>query len=248
MIKTFIISFLLVVFAGCSSAFATSDNFSDTEQLNRWITYYYSKPEPLRVADAISAASSKGLTHNGQETTPFIGFIAGVINKTPSMAQHLAKYLVSLPHADQHMVILSIWYSSYPDAEHLLQNIKTSIPQHKEIIDKLLANNRPSLLELPMEKGPWVLDMLWGYFMATGDEAPVVRIITALPWINIRDDTSRLLVGGAARWSLTSNATQHERVMAICRKEVESQPDEVKTLLQEVITSAENDIKQDKKG
>ena len=120
------------------------------------------------------------------------------------------------------------------------------MPKHKEMIDNLLANGRPSLLELPVEQGPWVLDALWGYFMATGDDAPVVRIISALPWVNVRGDVSRLLVGGAARWSLISNAIQHKPVMTVCRKELASQPNEVTDVLREVIAEAEKDMKEGK--
>lgn len=120
------------------------------------------------------------------------------------------------------------------------------MPKQKEMIDYLLANGRPSLLELPLEQGPWVLDALWGNFMATGDDAPVARIISALPWINVRGDIARLSVGGAARWSLISNAIQHRRVLAVCRKELASQPKEVADVLREVIGEAEKDMKEGK--
>ena len=66
------------------------------------------------------------------------------------------------------------------------------------------------------------------------------------PADNVRGDVSRLLVGGAAKWSLISNAVQHERVMAVCRKEVTSRSTDVKMVLQEVIASAEKDMKERK--
>lgn len=83
--------------------------------------------------------------------------------------------------------------------------------------------------------------------MATGDDAPVLRIISALPWINTKGDISKLMVGGAARCSLISNAIQHERVMAISRKALLSQPEEVRTVLAEVIANAEKDMRDGKK-
>lgn len=120
------------------------------------------------------------------------------------------------------------------------------MPDHEGIIDYLLANGRPGLMELPLEQGTWVLDTLWAYFMATGDSAPVARIVSALPWVNIKGDVPRLLVGGAAKWSLISNAIQHQLVMAACRKEVASQPKEVAEVLRGVIASAEQDMKDGK--
>ena len=230
----------------CFPALASEESFSDANALARWITYYYSKPEPQRVPEAIRAASSQGFMKNGQKAPPFIGFIAGVMSKNPSMAQSLAEQLTSLPEVDQPVLILGVWYSAYPDAKPLLEQLKKSMPKHTEMINHLLANGRPGLLDLPLEQGPWVLDALWGNFMATGDDAPVARIISALPWVNVRGDVSRLLVGGAARWSLISNAIQHKPVMAACRKELATQPKEVTEVLREVIAEAEKDMKEGK--
>ena len=240
-------SLLFAVALVCSPSFATEGNFSDANALGLWITYYYSNPEPHRVAEAIRAASSHGFMKNGQKAPPFIGFIAGVMSKNPSMAQSLAEQLTSLPEVDQPVLILGVWYSAYPEAKPLLERLTESMPKHKEMIDHLLANGRPSLLDLPLEQGPWVLDALWGNFMATGDNAPVARIISALAWISVRGDAPRLLVGGAARWSLISNAIQHRPVMTACRNEVESQPKEVAKVLREVIAEAEKDMKEGKK-
>lgn len=239
-------SLLFVAALVCSPVFAAAQDFADAEALGRWITYYYTKPEPHRVAEAIRAASAQGFMKNGQKAPPFIGFIAGVMSKNPSMAESLAEQLTSLPEVDQPVLILGVWYSAYPEAKPLLERLTKSMPKHKEMIDHFLANGRPSLLELPLEQGPWVLDALWGNFMATGDDAPVTRIISALPWINVRGDVPRLLVGGAARWSLISNAIQHKPVMAACRKALISQTKEVTEVLREVIAEAEKDMREGK--
>ena len=240
-------SLLVTVALLCSPAFAAIEKFTDADALGRWITYYYSKPEPHRVAEAIRTASAKGFMLNGKKAPPFIGFIAGVISKNPSIVPSLADQLDTLPTVDQPVLILGIWYSAYPEAKPQLARLRASMPIHKEMIDHLLANGRPSLLELPLEQGPWVLDALWGYFMATGDDAPLARIMTALPWVNVRGDVSRLIVGGAARWSLISNAIQHPMVMAICQEQVRTQPKEVADVLREVIAEAEKGLKEGQK-
>jgi hypothetical protein len=235
---------VLLVLALSSAPVHAQDDFSSPEVLGRWMTYYYVNPQPHRVADAIQAASSRGFMRNGQNAPPFIGFLAGVISKTPATAQSLAGQLASLPEADQPVLILGIWYSSLGEAKPLLEQLARSMPKHREMIDHLLAHGRPGLLEIPLEQGPWVLDALWGNFMATGDDAPVVRIISALPWINVRGDVPRLLVGGAARWSLISNAVQHERAMAVSREQLALQPKEVREVLLQVIAEAEKDLRQ----
>jgi hypothetical protein len=59
-----------------------------------------------------------------------------------------------------------------------------------------------ALAEIPLNQGAWVLDALWGRYFATGSSAPVERIAEALPWSEVKGDVGRLLVGGAAKWSL----------------------------------------------
>jgi len=44
--------------------------------------------------------------------------------------------------------------------------------------------------------------------MATGDEQHVKVVTAALSLLNVRGDPMRLMVGGAAKWALESNAYQ----------------------------------------
>lgn len=236
-VRTLLITLILLH----SPASRATDEFSDPQVLGRWITHYYAQPQSHRLGEALRAAHAHGFMANGRKAPPFIGFIAGVLSGNPSVARPLVEQLASLPETDRPVLILGIWYSTHPEARLLLSELAASMPEHKGMIEHLLANHRPGLLELPLEQGPWVLDALWGYFMATGDAAPVGRIIAALPWVNVRGDTSRLLLGGAARWSLTSNAIQHPSVMAICRQEIARQPEDVAAVLREVIADAEKD-------
>jgi hypothetical protein len=155
-------SLLVVAALLCSPVFAAAQDFANAEALGRWITYYYKKPEPHRVAEAIRAASAQGFMKNGQKAPPVIGFIAGVMSKNQSMAESLAEQLTSLPEVDQPVLILGVWYSAYPEAKPLLARLTKFMPKHKEMIEHLLANGRPSLLDLPLEQGTWVLDALWG--------------------------------------------------------------------------------------
>jgi hypothetical protein len=97
--------------------------------------------------------------------------------------------------------------------------------------------------KIPLEQGPWVLDALWGKFMATGERAPVERIITTLPWLDIKGDINRLLVGGSARWSLASNAIQHKRVLKICEDVAITQKGDVASKLRELIANAKKELK-----
>lgn len=79
---------------------------------------------------------------------------------------------------------------------------------------------------------PATLDMLWGYFLATGDEKPIRRIVSALDLskhagaldkfkTSEKTDQNRKeayldVTFQAARWSLESNSRQHPQVLKYC--------------------------------
>lgn len=95
------------------------------------------------------------------------------------------------------------------------------------------------------------LDDLWQYYFDTHDESAVKRIISVLPWCK-DGHGMQIVLGGAAEWSLRSNAYQHTDVYSICQK-VLSEGDETTTaLLAELLAevdkkkSGEKDKKEDK--
>src|SRR5262249_48748082 len=81
----------------------------------------------------------------------------------------------------------------------------------------------------------------------SGDERYVRRVISALPAANADTDAranpgaagvGSFLVGGMARWSLMSNASQHPRVLQICREAIEKMSEDRKPVLERVIADA----------
>ena len=65
------------------------------------------------------------------------------------------------------------------------------------------------------------------------------RIIEVLAWSTDESDTPRRVIGAAARWSLTSNAVDHDRVLDICRAELGGQRAHAAAVLADVIQQAE---------
>jgi hypothetical protein len=225
-----------------SLTLAAAPMFSSREALVQWFTYYYQKPEPAKVGDAMAEASRRGLYRGGTNAPPWFGFLAGALAKSPMTAAATVKRLATLPESDQPIAVFGIWYSGLPQTKPLLEQVARDMPAQKGIVEQLSATAAPRMIDIPLEQGGWVLDMLWGNFIATGDEAPILRIISALPWSQTRGNSARMTVGGSARWSLTANAALHPRVMEICRREVKSQPPEVARVLADVIRNAEDEI------
>ena len=227
---------LLVLLA---SAAAHAQPFADIEQAGQWFTYYYLKPDPDRLPQALRLMSDEGMLKEDKGAAPVTGFLSGVLRANPKRARELVSRLSFLPEDEQSIVLLGLWYSAVPEAKAILKELTASMPAQGARIAFLLATPALPVVEVPPDQGAWVLDAWWGYFFATGDELPVKALIATLPWAQIHGDVGRQMVGGAARWSLASNAAQHDRVLAICKAQMAAQPAEVAKLLAEVVQSAE---------
>ena len=239
-----LIWFALVLPASAQSAEA----FDNPEAFGAWVTYYYRSPEPSKVADALLFASTSGFFKDGKASPPFFGFLAGWFAQNWPLAESVVERLTALPPDDQPVLVLGLWYSATPDSKALLAKYVSRMPAQEKLVAQLSRTTQPQITDIPLEQGPWVLDALWGNFMATGSDAPIVRLLSALPWATVKGDIPRLLVGGSARWSLISNAVQHPRVLEICRAQLSRQPENVATPLAEVIREAESELRSAKKS
>lgn len=230
-----------------SLANAAPPKFADPAKLDQWVTYYYRHPEPAAVVDAMLALGKQGAFKNAEVAAPFFGFLAGVLGKNPATAPATLRRLAALPADQQPVVVLGVWYSGLPDAKALLAGLAKDMPAQRGMIEDLSRSTPPKLTELPLETDPGVMAALWGNFMATGDEAPVLRVMDALPYTMIaQGDRQRLAMGRVAEWSLASNAAQHPRVMEIVRRQAAARTGPVANILNRVIARAEAEMKAEK--
>ena len=232
---------MIVMLMATHSAFAKSE-FKSQEDFSRWLTFYYENPEPKRIPDAVKYMSQSGVLDNNNAISPIFGFLSGVFRDNPEQINPWLKELRSLKEKHLRVVVLGLWYSGLPDSKSRVSALLDKHPKLKLDFSFINQGSPMTVEQIPLEQGPWVLDALWGKFMATGESAPVERIITTLPWLDIKGDTNRLRVGGSARWSLTSNAVQHKRVLEICEEATKTQSGEVAARLGEVIENAKKEL------
>jgi hypothetical protein len=90
-----------------------------------------------------------------------------------------------------------------------------------------------------LEASPEVLDTLWGYYFATASYGPVQRILRMLPWSKDRQDTDKLTVGSMAKFTLASNAAHDAQLLAMLRREVHHQPQDVQPIVNEIIEAVD---------
>lgn len=221
---------------------------SDPDEFSEWVMNYYKKPEPNLIVPLIKKSSESGVFSDVQNIgPPLFGFIAGALKKNPELTEIFAKDLSTLDEKQYSIILIGIWYADVPNSKNV---IETSLKDHPNIKNKyeFLSTNPVSLLSVPARRGPWVLDAMWGYFFATGEDDPIIKIISVLPWIDESKESEIISMGeeglnlmttaGAAKWSLISNARQHKRVLEICENQISKQPEPIATQLKDIILNA----------
>jgi hypothetical protein len=212
--------------------------FASKDELVRWMTYYYGKPEPERIADAVVYMSQSGLLDEPTTATPLGGFLSGVFHTNPARVPAWLDSMGLLREQQLLAVVIGVRFAGMPDSReraHQLLQLHAKLRERFGSLDSLTAS---TVEQIPLEEGAPVLDALWGKFMATGDRAPVERIIEALQFLDAKDDEGRQIIGAAARWSLTANAVQHPRVLEVCEAVARNQRPGGGARLREVIAAA----------
>ena len=83
---------------------------------------------------------------------------------------------------------------------------------------------------------------MWGNFSATGDDRYIKRVMEVLLWFKPGGEAAKAMIGASARWSLTSNAVQHPKVMKVCKEVAVASSEPVRTILNDIIRNAEEKL------
>jgi hypothetical protein len=154
-----------------------------------------------------------------------------------------------------------------PDWQGLMLRFADRMPARKVMIDKYLSGELPTLTkvalehadpglmaklrgywsgtpakpakEMTFERNPELLDTLWGYYFADGAYAPILRIVTVLPWSKERDNVDKLNVGSMAKYTLSTYAMRDPALLALLKSELNHEPKQVVAILNEVIEAAD---------
>jgi hypothetical protein len=233
--------------------------FTSPDQLMDWISNYRDHKEPWRVPAAVHAMNDFGLFGDEEKGWFCIGFIAGVLGSNPKDGPALVPKMFPMPDKEQAIIIRAIVYSGRPDWRELLEKNSSRMPLRRPLIDDFLNDKRPTLMTLPLDTGgsPGIY-ALWGYYVATGQHEPVVRIMEALRWSKRKSDSGfsfrkvfsgwgrdpsaveKITTGGTAKWTLASYAERDRQLLALYRAESGRQPEEIAEPLKDVIKAAED--------
>ena len=197
------------------------------EELGKWLTYYYLKPQPVVAIDNLEALNESFKRNKGislaevAERGGLRSFYAEILNSSPEAVESLESRL------PEFSVDIRVFVN-----EALRRCVSAAC-------EKVRGTPYISIGEPLSVSG---LDDHWAAFTATGGKAHVIVVIEALPLIEVRGNVDQLMVGGAAKWSLTSNAVQHSRVLTYCREYLEGADEPVKKILSEVVAEAEAEL------
>jgi hypothetical protein len=213
--------------------------FAGNEELLKWINGYRRSPEPKRVPEAVKAMSAFGVTKDADQAGVYIGFVAGAIGSNPETAEDLVAKMFPLPPEDQVLVVKAIAYSGLPGWRDLLTKFVERMPARKALIEKFLFGGKPVLTELQMKDDSSVIDLNWGYYFATGWEAPVRRIVAALELTLDKNKVELLTIGAMAKWTLAQNASRDNDLLIMLKKISNDSEPSLRKPLGEVIEAAE---------
>jgi len=215
--------------------------FASQEALLKWIDQYRDEPDPDRLPKAVESMRELGLLRDPDASGVYVGFVAGVLGTNPAKAEGLVTRMFPMPPEDQAIIIRGIAYSGLPEWKALLGKLVERMPARRVLIDRTLSGKEKTLLKVPLESGPAAIDMLWGFYFATGSMQPVKRIVSALPWsAKTEKDVEKLTIGSMAKWTLATNAQREKSLQDALRAEIARQPKTVAEPLKEVVEAAQS--------
>ena len=183
-----------------------------------WLSHYYENPAPERFVTEVIALSNAGMLSDPNSAAPASVFLGKVMAANPGQVDAWLSQLEDLKPADRQTLLSAATLSGTKEAQAYLGRQSDAGKYQNVAVD--VRTLKPD--------NPKVLDMLWADFFATGDAAPIRRVIVALEYSKYagamdryaaskktekdREEAILESVFRAAMYSLESNAVQHRRV------------------------------------
>lgn len=238
-----------------------------TDMILRWINDYRHRPDPERLPLVVKSLSGLQAFKDSETSGAYIGFIAGVLGANPTRAPRLLNAMLSIAPSDRWVLVRAVAYSGLPHWKDLLVTVGDQMPERHEMINRYLEGELPTLDQIAypthkpgmfdkikvalkigagdkkpdvLQPSPELIDVLWGYYLATGSYRPIGQIIKLLPLADDHDSVDNLTTGSAAKFTLASNAVRDLTLLAMLKWSVKHQPKDTAKVLNAVIVTAED--------
>jgi hypothetical protein len=263
----FVLCFANISIAPAAAAVPARGALPSTDMILRWINNYRHRPEPDRLPMLVHALSDMQAFKDSETCGAYIGFIAGVLGSDPERAKDLVGQMLSIAPADRWVLVRAIAYSGLSNWKDVLLSVAEQMPERRPMINRYLEGKLPTLDQIDyqpakpgmfekikvalkiggdskkpvaLEPSPELIDVLWGYYLATGAYKPIGQIIKLLPLADDKDSVDNLTTGSAAKFTLASNAVRDLNLLAMLQWAVKRQPKETAKVLNQVIITAED--------
>ncbi len=256
----------LILIGSAAQAAPQPTPFASLTTTLDWINSYRVERNADAAPTAIRALSLHGGFKDPESSGIYVGFIAGLIAANPDRADALIEAMFPMREEDHWAVVRGIAYSGHPRWKFLLRKFAGHMPTRSGMIAQYMDGRLPTLDALVIKPSPTsfqrlrealfggdkpkkpqleasqtLLDTLWGYYLASGDYAPIMTIVAMLPWSNDKDDVDKLTVGSMAKYTLAVNASRDQALLAALKhaRNGKYQSKDVRPALDEVIAAAE---------
>lgn len=192
-------------------------DFLSIEEYGVWMMNIFRTKDVERFKYALEYAGKQ--RHFTQPDFVSVGFVFfGTIMRTyPETLDVFFETVGSLPASEQPMALMAVRYANVEKGNKLLEDLlkKEEFQKAAKKYEEYAKYKMPDLYKIGFS--PDVLDLLWTEFFVTGEAKPVKRITEALSGLDDKDNMGVFIVASAARWSLTSNAVQFDKVLEILK-------------------------------
>jgi len=222
-------------------AFEMPENFERQKDLAMWMTHYYLHRDPTLVIPAFKATFEYGVFDIFDDAAMFVTyFFSSVFQQNQDKLEQWYIEADDLLLEEKYRLWTALAFPKYPGGQALLKKLQeSSTPEKKETITAFLDSPDQDLLQEKVEHSS-SLEGLWGVFFATGDERYIQRIISFLavdPEDSENPDEAN--IARAAKAHLIKDASRHQKILDICKKEQQIQTGRIKEALEEIIKKAE---------
>jgi hypothetical protein len=179
-----------------------------------WVSTYRHHRQAERIPEVIALFRANGVLAKGAGSYGVRGFLAGVFEQEPTRVDDWLSEIENMKPAEQETLLSAAWFAGGGAARRGLRQVSD------ERVEQLFGSDLSDFKAIPISeivvRSPQDLDLHWGHYFATGAEADLRAIVSAV-------DHPNPTIAAPARWSLRSNAEQHPDVMAFLEKESSTQ-------------------------
>jgi hypothetical protein len=196
-----------------------------------WLEFYYENPAPDRLVSQMKEWAEDGTLDSDHAKPALIAFLSQLIRQNKEQLQDWYSALAGLEPAQMQVFRTAMLYSRTEEADEILvERYGKAFEEQKRETAKIL--------EMPLDERA-TMDMLWGFFYATGSETAIRRIVTAFRFLDAPEKPEGVKVPEGyvplykelprfAYGSLVANGERHPKLVEILKTMLKSD----KTLLE----------------